>query len=1362
MFSPGKTKRKTLKELGQKFEKYLINQGKLNQEGRTVENLSKLLEKYEKSWAEFDGLHNELIEDPKYDQKYISTIKNVYDKLMIVLQKQLQQATNPTNDDHNSDSDSEQSDNDHNSSDNENNHDNTEQNGTDQPIKNRRRIEFEKRYKIKFDQLVRFINNIKNTVPNMKIRMIVEMKIVKLEEKWNEYLELYTELQTLNLLDDGYDGIEEKYERTLQKLYYKLDEFDTHSNQTTISKIKVKPVELPKFNGNYENWNNFKDLFLNLISNDKTLSNVEKLQHLKTCVSGRAADSIGHLNITQDNFDVAWQILEDRFDNPRLQIAIYTDKLFDLPQIELKNIDNLILCYDTIKDCLHAIENLRINVSEADWMISRYIVRKMDSYTRTVYENSLENFKEIQTTENILQFIKTKFQILELTNQKQEKPISHKASNSKDSNNTKTFKCYLDQEFHPLYKCTKFLSLDTSERSEVCKKFKLCFNCFANNHRTIDCKSKSRCRKCNKAHNTLMHRIEVAAHLTTEEQTVTTNTEEIVQTFTTNQTESNDQTTVLATALIHLKNGDKTLEVRALIDPCSQKSYITEEVTNKLNLTKYRCPTKSSGLGANGLLSSQFKTHVTIRPRYSSSYENEINPIILKKLTHYLPNQNLIVDEMTHNKNIILADPDFNKPAKIDVILGGEIIPDLMLGGFTKEKKKNGRMMQETEFGWIVTGPIENKYNENATVHSFVVSSHDEQLQKFWQLEEVQDNKRLFTKEEERAEEIFLSTHTRDNSGRYVVKLPFKSEFIPLGKSRDIAMARLFQMERKFEKNIELKNKYVGCIDEYIQLGHMQRVYSTDENLKDSEGNFNCYYMPHHAVFKQTSNTTKLRVVFDASRKTHSGFSLNDKLCIGPTIQDDLFDIFIRWRKYKYVFTADIEKMYRQVKIDKEHQDYQRILWRDDPKKPIRDYCLTTATFGTAYASHSSIRALQQVAIDEKTKFPIGSKIVSNDFYVDNLMSGADTIDEAISNIKEVDECLKKGQFPLRQWASNDISILQNIEDRNDNFIINFDTSIKTLGLNWNRIDDCYNYDIKLKEKYEELTKRELLAAIASIFDPIGWLAPVILKGKLLLKELWKLKLDWDEIVPASIMDEWNKINEELYILKTINIPRWIPNLSKGNNIEMHGFCDASSDGYAASVYLKTSLENDVKIDLIAAKTKVAPMKTISIPRLELCAAVLLSQLINKIKKTMNLHNVPTFAHSDSEITLAWINGDPHKYNVFVANRATEIQKSNLKWNYVNTKLNPADIASRGAYPHEIKNNKLWWNGPDWLKAESINVSKNQFFTSIEMKKREIISLATFTLDNEIYSINNNLNKLMRIIAYCKRFIKNCKVKKKK
>lgn len=532
-------------------------------------------------------------------------------------------------------------------------------------------------------------------------------------------------------------------------------------------------------------------------------------------------------------------------------------------------------------------------------------------------------------------------------------------------------------------------------------------------------KVKCGAKHAKKKHNTLVHRTEISAHVATENDEPNSSAASeinMLQSLVINHETKGEA--LLATALLQIKNGDKIEIIRALIDPASQGSFITE--VQRLNLYKKHSPTGTSGLGGDREIYSKYITYVNIKPCFASAFESEIEAVILKKLTRNLPNTELKIEAVTNRDGIVLADPKFNIPAKIDMILGVDAISYIILPGLIQDKK-GGLFLRNTELGWIVSGPTTTIKRENNPIQSFAITSCDDQIQKFWTLEEINENKRKLTQEEELCEFIFENTHSRDDFGRYIIKLPFKSDKFPLGKSRDIALARLFQMEKKFEKNAELKNKYIDCMNDYIKLGHMKPVITIDENLKDSNGNYKCYYMPHHAVFKQTSNTTKLRVVFDASRKSKSGFSLNDNLCVGPTIQDDLFNIFVRWRKYKYVFTADIEKMYRQIMVHQEHQDYQRILWREDPHKPVRDYCLTTATFGTAYASHSSIRSLQQLAADERDCFPIGSRIIKNDFYVDNLLSGADNISDAIEYVHETNEILKKGQFALWQWASNDI-----------------------------------------------------------------------------------------------------------------------------------------------------------------------------------------------------------------------------------------------------------------------------------------------------------------------------------------------------
>lgn len=181
-----------------------------------------------------------------------------------------------------------------------------------------------------------------------------------------------------------------------------------------------------------------------------------------------------------------------------------------------------------------------------------------------------------------------------------------------------------------------------------------------------------------------------------------------------------------------------------------------------------------------------------------------------------------------------------------------------------------------------------------------------------------------------------------DPDRRFIVTLPKKAN-IKLGDSYEGAHKRLLSLENRFIKQPDLKEEYVRFMTEYEQLGHMSMVdVSTDEPTKE------IYYLPHHPIVRTDHLTTKLRVVFDGSAKSDSGASLNDKLMVGPTIQDTLFDIILRFRMYQFVMTADIAMMYRQILVSDQDKDLQRILWRTDSSKPINVYKLNTVTYGTS------------------------------------------------------------------------------------------------------------------------------------------------------------------------------------------------------------------------------------------------------------------------------------------------------------------------------------------------------------------------------------------------------------------------------
>ncbi|GJQ85299.1 hypothetical protein Trydic_g5197 [Trypoxylus dichotomus] len=302
-----------------------------------------------------------------------------------------------------------------------------------------------------------------------------------------------------------------------------------------------------------------------------------------------------------------------------------------------------------------------------------------------------------------------------------------------------------------------------------------------------------------------------------------------------------------------------------------------------------------------------------------------------------------------------------------------------------------------------------------------------------------------------------------------------------------------------------------------------------------------CYYLPHHGVFKESSLTTKLRVVFDASAPSSSGFSLNDIQLVGPTIQDDLFSILIRFRQHTYVVSADIAKMYRQVLIDPKYRCLQRILWRSDPSKPLHIYQLNTVTYGTASAPYLAVKCLKQLSIEHMDNFPRAANAIVHDFYVDDFLSGSDTIEEAQLLCNQVSQILQGGCFELRKWISNNpqiLTVLNSSKVSSPQVMLFKQSEVKdkTLGIQWNWSTDNLTYSIPNYNKTRPFTKRNLLSDISKIFDPLGLLSPVVVNAKLLIQKIWQLNLSWDDVVPESIKDSWLNFTDELKSLRKNSI----------------------------------------------------------------------------------------------------------------------------------------------------------------------------------------------------------------------------------
>jgi hypothetical protein len=490
---------------------------------------------------------------------------------------------------------------------------------------------------------------------------------------------------------------------------------------------------------------------------------------------------------------------------------------------------------------------------------------------------------------------------------------------------------------------------------------------------------------------------------------------------------------------------------------------------------------------------------------------------------------------------------------------------------------------------------------------------------------------------------------------------------------------------------------------------------------------------------------------------------LHKQLMIGPTLQEDLFSILTRFRTYQYVLSSDIAKMFRQILMQESHRDYQRILWRDDQSKPLEMYRLKTVTYGTACAPFLAVRSLQQLAHENIQNYPLASKIILREFYMGDLLTGTNSLNEAIQIRDEITSILKGGGFQLCKWASNCAELLPKSTDSSEisKFItLDLQADTKTLGLLWNCATDKLKYNIS-DFSTNPVTKRGILSIIAQIYDLIGLISPIVVRAKIILQNLWSLNLDWDDQVPPSIENLWSQFLTDLRHLPNLQIPRKVIISSPAVVIELHGFCDASVQAYGACVYIRSiNQHNNINVHLLCAKSRVAPLKPISLPRLELCGALLLTRLVARISKILNLNFQKQYYWTDSSIVLAWISANANSWQTFVANRISEIQDTTTRadWNHVRSKDNPADIVSRGMSPKELMNSDLWWHGPAWLRTPSENWPKSypDQTQSVPEKRKITLVATTATPEFETLTKFSSFSKLQRVIALCLRFIHNC------
>ena len=410
---------------------------------------------------------------------------------------------------------------------------------------------------------------------------------------------------------------------------------------------------------------------------------------------------------------------------------------------------------------------------------------------------------------------------------------------------------------------------------------------------------------------------------------------------------------------------------------------------------------------------------------------------------------------------------------------------------------------------------------------------------------------------------------------------------------------------------------------------------------------------------------------------------------------EDLCGLLLRFRTNRIGIVADIEKAFLQVGLHEADRDVTRFLsWKDIHKPTTNNnlevYRFTRLPFGII-SSPFLLGATIQHHLQE-TQSPTATKIKDN-IYVDNVITGTDTKDEALELYKESKEIFKDASMNLREWKTNSQEVNDQIkaEDKMAERIT------KVLGLVWNTNADDLSISTKIIQNLAPATtKREVLTTIASIYDPLGMMTPATINMKIFLQRLWEKEMDWDDLLDDKDKDTWKKMTHDLNKLSTIQLPRFIGD----GKSQLLCFCDSSKKAYATAIYLRVIEDDNVKVNLIFSKSRNAPKKKPTIPRLEPMSTLIGVRSLRFIAKEMNMENTEKILWTDSQCVLKRLKQKDNA-NVFVRNRVSEITvKDDITFRYINTKHNPADLPTRGMSIAELKTSKLWWNGPEWLMQE--------------------------------------------------------------
>uniref|UniRef100_A0A8D8M273 Integrase catalytic domain-containing protein n=1 Tax=Cacopsylla melanoneura TaxID=428564 RepID=A0A8D8M273_9HEMI len=1139
--------------------------------------------------------------------------------------------------------------------------------------------------------------------------------------------------------------------------------------------VKLPQINIPVFDGSYDAFSSFRSLFDTLVHTQMGLTPIEKFSYLRSLVSGSALACIQGFSFSENNYNLAYQSLITQFSNKRVVANSICCKIWNFKPLSHES--QLRSFIETFHVSIEAFKATGI-AQLGDFMFLYMGLRVLDPSTRQAFENSWVGKPDIPQYKDLLEFVRGRVSVSDLLGPPV-KTIPFKPSPLKTTvkrsfvtsvepttpaATSKSNVCPCCSKPHRLIDCKKFLNLSVPDRYSFLKEKHMCFACLGPHSRQM-CHSRFACRQCeSKTHHTLLHSSssrEGAAAMPRRDFPNTSTAKPAPAPALNSALSCNvvdphlPKQVLLGTAVVSVQDHYGHFhDVRALIDGGSMINIITQPLAARLCLPTQPSGLKISGVGSSLPMPASALVSCTIHSkRYPFSISLEA--AVLPHIATNIPALPVSQDVINRLAGLPLADPQFCNPAPVQMLIGAQYYAELMR---TSEPIISGEpSLVPSNLGVLVMGVTPSLPVSSAPQYTFCISSEGDitsELRRFWEREEIYAPVPA-SPEDVKCERHFCETFRRDDDGLYVVRLPFRDGSPPdLGNNRAVATNRLLKLEKRFQSQPEFGTLYHANIQDYLDVGHMVVAKEPSD-----------YILTHHGVLKDSS-TTKLRVVFNPAEKsspTHA--SLNESLMVGPKLQNDITDIMLHFRLQPIVLTTDVKGMYRGIKLDPRDCPFQQILWRPNVTEPIQQLEIQRVCFGVASSPYQALRVMKQLIQDEGHRFPLAANALDHHTYIDDICTGASSVQEAVRLKDELIAMLATAGFELRKWSCSHPDVLKGLplDYLEKPHLMGDIETIRVLGLQWDPRQDAFTYHVEALSQCD--TKRQVLSQIARIYDLSGFVAPVTAWMKVLMQRLWVRGFDWDEPMPSDLQHEWNTFSQELSVLKTLAIPRYV----LGTYVHppaLVGFADASSVAMGAVVYLRVVCsDNRVLVNLIRAKSRVAPLKTLTIPRLELGAALLLAQLIDSLgplRSSLNISDIHLF--SDSMVVLSWLNTPVHLLKVFEANRVGKILEITTaeQWSHIATDSNPADLASRGCHPSKLVESDLWWVGPTFLKDEPPEFWPRHPHTAVPdlpgLKQPVSVLLSSVPLDGVDVPIIERFSSYLsaqRVIAWILRFKRN-------